>query len=89
MPGILNTKGIGNLRELFFDSSIDRHRGFSIILLRTGLLQISRNWDRAEITLENPALEHPVDTTVIRAPVHNSRSYARAHAIFCVLSLEF
>lgn len=41
-------------------------------LLRTGLLQAAWNWDGAEIALENPALEHPIDTTVIRAPMHNT-----------------
>lgn len=51
--------------------SIDITR-LSCTLLRTGLLQAAWNWDGAEIALENPALEHPIDTTVIRAPVHNT-----------------
>lgn len=77
----MSTKGIGNLRGVFrFIDRSSRLMSFSIILLRTGLLQIAWNWDRAEIALENSALEHPVDTTVVCAPVHNSRSYARARA---------
>lgn len=44
---------------------------FSCTLLHTGLLQATWNWNGAKITLENPALEHPIDTMVIHPPVHN------------------
>lgn len=42
-------------------------------LLRTRLLQAARNRDRAQIALEDPALEHSVYATIVHAPVHPSR----------------
>lgn len=46
-------------------------------LLRTGLLQVARNWDRAEIALEDPALEHsalPIHTTISIVHAYEPRS---------------
>lgn len=37
------------------------------------MLQAARNWDRAQIALEDPALEHFVYATIVRTPVHSSR----------------
>lgn len=48
-------------------------------LLRTGLLQVARNWDRAEIALEDPALEHsalPIHTTISIVHAYEPRFFS-------------
>lgn len=60
-------------------------------LLRTGLLQVARNWDRAEIALEDPALEHsalPIHTTISIVHAYEPRFFSIPILLLISLSVR-